>query len=273
MIHIDKHKEIIKMEVCTLASGSSGNCTYISADGFDLLIDAGISMRRIKHSLDLIGKRLDCVSAILITHEHSDHIGALKMIDKYYQIPVFVPAGAKRAIAAVYPEISDRVTEFEIGSEIRFGALTAVSFPTPHDASASVGYKLTCGGKSFVVATDMGYITKNIYNAACGADFAMIEANHDPEMLRCGIYPYHLKQRIASDRGHLSNSECGRLCAALAKEGTRHFLLAHLSRNNNTPELAFAAAKAALENEGFALGKDVFVDVAPSDDMTARYII
>ena len=212
------------------------------------------------------------IAAIFITHEHSDHITGLRMLYKYHHIPIFVPQGAETTILRTYPEIADAVTVFEPGTGITIGSLTVTSFPTPHDVAASVAYKITDGKSAFLLATDMGYITQRIYGAGCGVSFAMLEANHDVNMLQNGPYPYPLKQRILSDRGHLSNSECGRLCAALAKEGTRHFLLAHLSRENNTPTVAYETVKASLEQEGFHIGEDVFLDVAPADVMTARYI-
>jgi len=261
------------MEICTLASSSSGNSTFISAGGTKILIDAGISMRRINASLRSMGTELSDISAILITHEHTDHIHALKMIHKYYRIPVFVPQGVKYAVLRYCPELCDCVTEFMIGDTLKFGGLTVTSFQTPHDASASVGYRISDGEHYIISATDMGYVTRNLYNIACGASFVLIESNHDVDKLTHGVYPYPLKQRILSDRGHLSNSDCGRLCAYLAKSGTKRFLLAHLSKENNTPQLAYEATKTALENEGFIVGEDVFLDVAPADEMTARYII
>ena len=261
------------MEICTLASGSSGNCAFVSSGGTSILVDAGISMRRINSCLGTFGLTLRGISAILITHEHSDHISALRMINKYYGIPIFATAPTADAIARMYPELSGAVYSFEPGAVLDIGGLKAASFPTPHDAASSVGYRISDGSKSLVIATDMGYVTNSIYRASVGADFAVIESNHDVDMLNSGIYPYYLKRRILSENGHLSNSDCARLITALAKTGTRHFLLAHLSRENNTPETAYKTVEEALAKENLIIGKNVFLDVAPADEMTARYIL
>ena len=260
------------MEICSLASGSGGNCTFVSSGGTNILIDTGISLRRIKSALRSLNKSMEDISAILITHEHSDHTKALRMISKYYNTPVFATSGAKTVISYYYPELSGAIGSFEAGDGLNVGSFDIHSFPTPHDAS-SVGFRINDSEKSFFIATDMGFVTKNIYRNSLGADFAMIESNHDIEMLMSGPYPYYLKQRILSEKGHLSNADCARLVSALAKGGTRRFLLAHLSKENNTPSLAYNEVSRALEENGFSVGNDVYLDVAPGDDMTARYII
>lgn len=256
------------MEICTFASGSSGNCTLVSSGETKLLVDAGISMRRIKSCLRNFDLTIDDLTAIVVTHEHSDHMKALRMIHKYHNVPIFAPNEA-HGITYAYPELSGHIIGFDPGDILEIGALKVASIPTPHDV-ASVAFKITDGEKTVFIATDMGYITKNIYRAACGSDFAVLEANHDVQMLENGIYPYHLKQRILSDKGHLSNSECARLITALVKSGTKRFLLAHLSKENNTPALAAEAVRTALESEGFF---DVHFDVAPADEMTDIYLI
>ena len=261
------------MEICTFASGSSGNCTFVSSGGTMILIDAGISMRRINSCLRNFGATLNDISAILITHDHSDHIGALGMIGKYYDIPVIVPERAVGPVLMTYPVLTDQMTPLETGVEIMIGSLSVLSFATPHDASDCVGYRISDGRKTMAIATDMGCVTDVILNGTIGADFAILESNHDVDMLNGGAYPYQLKRRILSHRGHLSNADCARLCVELAKNGTSHFLLAHLSRDNNTPQTAFSSVRAALEAEGFVLGQNIYLDVAPADEMTARYIL
>lgn len=230
-------------------------------------------MTRIKKALASQGASLSEISAIYITHEHSDHIKGLKMINKYYNIPIYTSSGTAASLRYYSPELKERICEIEPFCECFEGGFKITPFPTPHDAAESMGYRIDDGKSVFVIATDMGYITKNIYNYARGADFAMLEANHDENMLRGGIYPYYLKERILSDRGHLSNTECARLVSALAKEGTARFLLAHLSRENNTPALACGAVKAALENGGFEIGRNISLNVAPADEMTPKFMI
>lgn len=262
------------MEISSLASGSSGNCTYAAVPGCRILIDAGISMRRINCELKSFGTDLGHIDAVFITHEHTDHVRALTMIEKYYRIPIFATEGTAERLLYSNPRLKGTIFTFSPGTEIDVGGrLKVEAFPTPHDAAQSVGYKIISGGATAVVATDMGYISKNMYRTLSGADFLLIESNHDVERLMSGIYPYHLKQRILSNRGHLSNDDCARLVAALAQNGTRRFLLCHLSRENNTPQAAFDACRNSLSQAGYIVGKDVFLEVAPPDRATGRYII
>ena len=261
------------MEFCTFASGSSGNCAVIFTDNTAVLIDAGISMRRINSCLKTLGLSLSSISAILVTHEHSDHVKGLPMILKYHDLPVYAPKGACGRLPLGNSNACRSIIEFSPGESFSIGDFLVSSFSTPHDCSSSSGYKFTCGGKSLVFATDMGYVADTVYETAVGSDFAVLESNHDVDVLQSGVYPYYLKRRILSSRWHLSNLQCSRLVAALAKSGTKHFLLAHLSQENNTPALALDASRTALEKEGFIIGENVFLDIASRDEMTHRFII
>ena len=233
------------MHIVTIASGSSGNCTLVSENGTHVLIDAGISMRRIRANLAELGLGPESLAGLLVTHDHSDHISGLPMLEKHFPIPVYAPPAVARLLRGSIPGIDERLHEVTPGEDVALGALCVRAFHTPHDALESVGYRLE-GESVFALATDIGHVTEEVEAALSGADAVVIEANHDPDMLKSGPYPYYLKKRILSPNGHLSNGECAGLCARLAGSGTRYMILGHLSRENNTPEAAFAAVSSAV---------------------------
>ena len=242
------------MTVNTLASSSSGNCTIVSQGNTHLLIDAGISLRRIRDGLRRVGLSPDDLAGVLVTHEHSDHIGGIRMLVKYHRTLLFSSYGAGDGICRAAPEAGPYVNCFEVGASFELGDITVRSFCTPHDAADSVGYRLLAGGKALCYATDLGCVTDEVMDAALGADIAVIEANHDCEMLMLGPYPAHLKRRILSNFGHLSNTDSGSFAARLALSGTRCLQLAHLSRENNTPVLARRAVATRLRASGSRWG-------------------
>lgn len=230
----------------TLYSGSKGNCTWISCGDDMILIDAGRSVKSLCDGLCAVGLDIARVRAIFITHEHSDHIGALEMLSKKYDIPVHMtaPSAEKLLPTAVYLQ-KNLVTHPPLFS-VTVGGMTVSSFCTPHDSEMSVGYTVTLAdGRRLGYATDIGYITEEISAALSGAFAVVLESNHDTELLQNGRYPMWLKARIASPRGHLSNADCAAFLPYLAQHGTLHVLLAHLSAENNLPSLAESAASAA----------------------------
>ena len=261
------------MTFFTLASSSSGNCAAVSHGGALILIDAGISLRRIKTSLHSVGLSPDDITGVLVTHEHADHISGIKMLVKYHRTPVFASAGTACAICRATPEIEPFISCIEQGAGFELGDIEINSFRTPHDTSDSVGYTLQAGGKKLAYATDLGRVTDEVVNAMSGADMAIVEANHDEQMLKNGPYPYYIKQRILSGRGHLANPQSAGFAAKLAASGTRRIMLAHLSRENNTPLLARETVERVLREQGAAIGGDVELDVAPPGEMSRRYII
>lgn len=235
------------MRVVTFASGSSGNCALVSAGATHILLDAGISCRRIREQLSLTGLGPEDLSAILITHEHSDHISGLSTLVKRHCVPIFAPPAVARALERSVPGAFPLLRTVSVGEPFSLGSITVRAFHTPHDTPESVGWRLGDSfGGSFALATDMGCVTEEIREGLLGAETVLIEANHDPDMLRAGPYPYPLKRRILSDRGHLSNADSALLASFLAERGTRYIILGHLSRENNTPEIAFRTVSAAL---------------------------
>lgn len=246
------------MRLVTFASGSTGNCALISAGGH-ILIDAGISLRRIRANLSLSGLTPEDVSGVLITHEHSDHISGLAMLVKYHKIPVYAPAAVAGFLRGSIPGIDACLNEIVPGEAFSLGGMNIRAFPTPHDARQSVGYRIESGAV-FGFATDMGHVTEEVVSGLLGADAAVIEANHDADMLLGGPYPAYLKQRVLSGRGHLSNEDSAALALRLAESGTRTIILGHLSRENNTPALALRTVRQALGV------REAVVCAAPADE-------
>ncbi|MBO4884665.1 MAG: MBL fold metallo-hydrolase [Clostridia bacterium] len=248
------------MKLVVFASGSSGNCALVRGEDTSILIDAGISLRRIRTALRAEGLDMDDISGVLITHEHSDHIAALRMMAKYCRVPVFAPGTVAWHLDGQLPELGDRLRRIDENEEFCIGGLRVRAFPTPHDTDQSVGYRIDAEERRLGFCTDTGFVSETMLRNLAGCDAALIEANHDLDMLRGGPYPFPLKRRILSERGHLSNDDCAALACALAGSGTRDLVLGHLSRETNTPALALAAVRRALDANGYA---DVAVHVAP----------
>lgn len=240
------------MRLTTFASGSGGNCALLSMDGAHLLLDAGISFRRIREGLSLAALTVDDLSAVLITHEHSDHISGLASMLKRRAVPILAPRTVANHLRCAVAGVEQCLRPVPVEEPISLAGLTLRAFHTPHDTAESVGWRVE-GSKCFALATDMGCVTGEIRAGLAGADLVLIEANHDEAMLRAGRYPYPLKKRILSDRGHLSNACCGELAAYLAERGTGQIVLGHLSRENNTRELAYQTVRAALGGRAAAL--------------------
>ena len=235
------------MRLTVLASSSSGNCCLVRSGGDSVLIDAGISAKRIRDGLGEAGLTPAELTGILITHEHSDHIQGLTVLLKSTAAPVYAPGVLAAALARLAPGAAGRLRVLPMEEATALGSLSVLPFPTPHDVNQSVGYRIEAEGAVFALATDTGCITEEMLRALSGADIALIEANHDEQLLRYGPYPVPLKRRILSDRGHLSNAECTWLASVLAQRGTGQIVLGHLSRQNNDPRLAFRTVSRGVE--------------------------
>ena len=240
------------MEITIFASGSSGNCLLLKDQNTALLIDAGISMRRIARGLSGAGLTPGELDGVLITHEHSDHISGLGSLVKKFSVPVYAPHTILNRLCGMLPELTDHVRCIPTGQSFSLKDLSVYAFRTPHDTDESVGYRVG-GSGVFALATDMGHVTEDVFTGLSGADTVLVEANHDTDLLRDGRYPVYLKKRILSPRGHLSNADCAVLVRRLYDSGTRCFVLGHLSRENNTPALAAETVRRALEGCSFDL--------------------
>ena len=238
------------VRIISLYSGSTGNCFVISAPCGTLLIDAGKNAKRLHAALAEVGIDADSIGAILVTHEHTDHISALPVFLKKHPIPVHIANGSAYKLLP-HPSVEPLLhTHSPIFEECICG-MRVVSFPTPHDSRASVGYRIEIPCEDGTVyrigyATDIGYVTPEIEEALTGCNAVILESNHDYDMLMTGPYPYDLKMRIASRRGHLSNPDSAALAARLCAAGTKKLMLAHLSQENNAPDIALGECIGAL---------------------------
>lgn len=233
------------MKISVFASGSGGNCSLISSGNSNLLIDAGISLRRIETAIRGLGLDRDDISGVLVTHEHSDHVSGLKTMLKRWDVPIYAPATVAERLVTMLPEIAQRILLVSPGCPFQLAGFKVTAFRTPHDTRESVGYRVEADG-IFALATDLGHVTEEVLENLTGADTVLIEANHDPDMLKQGPYPFQLKQRILSDHGHLSNQSCGELARYLVQHGTRQVILGHISKDNNRPELALMEVRRRL---------------------------
>jgi len=240
------------MQIYTLFSGSSGNCVYVKDKNTEILIDAGKSAGAIEKSLTALNSSLYGIKAIFLTHEHTDHTAGLEIISKKHHVPVHVTYPSYKALSSL-TYLPSCVKQHEIRYDIAVGSLKIRSFEIPHDSSQNVGFVIENeDGERLGIATDIGHITEEIVSSLAGCKYVIIESNHDINMLKSGPYPYFLKQRILSDRGHLCNEECARLALFLAENGASVITLAHLSRENNTPDKAFSVTRQALDTGGFS---------------------
>ena len=249
------------LKICNLFSGSTGNSTYVASANTQLLIDAGVSAGRIEKAVKVL--RGDCQNmAVLVKHRHSDHIAGLSVLAGKY------PAMRVYAHERVAPDLiknglpQSRVQTFA-DADFYVGDITVSPLRLSHDVFC-VGFGLHCGGKKITYVTDTGFLPDNVLRFASDSDLVLIESNHSPELLMANrSYSYPLKQRILSMRGHLSNEDCAAAVTALARNGVKHFILAHLSKENNYPELAYSVCRAALARAG--LTNDVGLEVACAD--------
>ena len=265
-----KRKEIVLTTLCTLASGSSGNATLISCGSTHILIDAGISVRRINSALKTFGMCISDLSALLITHSHSDHVSALTTYLKHYTVPIYASDGTAFDLRNRFAGIGALLRPFAAGSSFSVGDFSVRSFPTAHDAGDSVCYRLDSPDGAAGILTDTGYVTDSAAEALCGVSLLVLESNHDIETLKGGPYPGYLKQRILGSAGHLSNDDAARFAVAAARWGARDVLLAHLSHENNTPAMALHTVRRALDAEGY---QSVALSVAPRSECSGIHTL
>lgn len=258
------------VRVCTLYSGSSANCTFIENDGRAILIDAGAGVKKTGQALHDIGSDYDKIEAIFVTHEHSDHIAGLKTILKYHErIPVIANEKTLQAIRASYPEINCRnFHAMSTGSRANNGVMQVTSFATMHDSAECVGYIINTGNKKIGVMTDVGEEQAQTSEIIGSCDTVVIESNHDTDKLWNGAYPYMLKKRIGGKFGHFSNEQCGLLLEKASRNGVKNILLAHLSKENNTPELAYDTVARHLTSVGAVIGGDIDLSVSPRNEVS-----
>ena len=269
-----KKGDVEKVKICSIASGSSGNCIYIESGKAKLLIDAGLSGKRITQGLQQIGVDGRDLDGILITHDHSDHVKGVGILSRKYDIPIYVNPATWEEIKEKMGKIkAENIQYFESNTSFTIKDFHVESFSTSHDACDSVGFSLYGNNKKMSIATDLGYINKDILNRLTGSDMVILEANHDEEMLKVGPYPWYLKQRILGEQGHLSNECAGRALVKLIEKGLKKVLLAHLSKENNFPELAYQTVYNILKENTIIANKDILLDVASRDQISPLYCL
>ena len=260
----------MSMKFLSAASGSSGNCYILKTEETAVLIDVGTTGKRIIEGLYEMGLSPEDVDGILVTHEHTDHVKSLKMIGKKASSARIY--GSSETLHAVRDMAADeRFFEVEPGAAFVIGDMKIHPFSLSHDAAGPLGYSVTAGDRRCTVVTDTGCITEEIFGYIRESDLLVLEANHEVNVLMMGSYPYYLKQRIVGDKGHISNETAGSTLCRMLRErrngNTPRVILAHLSRENNTPEQAFLTVKNMLFDEDFLVGRDLYLDVAKRDQV------
>lgn len=249
---------------CPLFSGSSGNCTYIGTPDGGILVDVGVSAKRIDGALKERDIDPSSIRAVFITHEHSDHISGLRVLTKRYGYKIYASAGTLDAMLDSCALTESVRIEVMPERGVEEAGMWITGFHTSHDSRESLGFRVrTADERNLAVATDTGCITDGIRRNLLGCDLILLESNHDLQMLRNGPYPYYLKKRILADTGHLSNTCCASELPGLARSGVTRFVLGHLSRENNEPEIAYRESLRSLLEAGFTEKKDFLLSVAP----------
>lgn len=253
------------LKFISFGSGSSGNCYFLFTETDGLMIDTGVGIRTLKKEFKDYGLSISSVHNVLITHDHADHIKSVGSISHDYKLPVYTTQKVHQGIIRNYcvqRKVSEELTRYvEKGKKIKIGEFDVTPFGVPHDSTDNVGYCIECGGVTFCIITDAGKITDEIKPFIGRANYLVMEANHDEEMLNNGPYPQYLKTRILGDNGHLSNKNCGKALAENMTEKLHAVWLCHLSEENNHPELARKTIESILRSYGIIAGKDIMLEV------------
>ena len=263
------------LKFISIGSGSSGNCYFLYTESDGLIIDVGIGIRTLKKCFRDYGLTLPQIHRVLITHDHADHIKSVGSISHDLLLPVYATATVHQGIDRNYcvtRKVNPADRHFvEPGKTEQLGDFTVTPFTVPHDSSDNVGYFLEACGTNICIITDAGTVTEEMAQYINRAHYLVIEANHDVEMLQQGPYPQHLKTRILSETGHLSNTACGEAIAQNMSEQLRHVWLCHLSEENNHPELARKTVESVLRSYGIIVGKDLELEVLKRTVPTGIY--
>lgn len=238
------------LKFCSLYSGSSGNCLFVSSNNTKILIDCGTSCKKICEGLASIDSSIEDIDAILVTHEHSDHVQSLGMVSKKFDIPVYANSETWNAMDKQKEKISaNNIKMFDNDVDFTLNDLTIHPFSTPHDAVNPCGFNIHNGKRKLSIATDLGHMNNDIFKQLEKSSFILLESNYDPEVLKTSKYPFYLKQRIAGPTGHLSNETAGKTISALMEKDLKSVMLGHLSKESNFPELAYqTVVKQLIDN-------------------------
>lgn len=275
VLSLERKSQLVEKEqafqVSVLASGSTGNALYVETPKKKLLVDAGLSGKKITSLLKEVDRKPEDLDAIFVTHEHRDHVHGVGVLARKYQLDVYANKPTWDAMDGIIGKV-DVVQKriFEMGKVLTFGDLDIESFGVSHDAAAPQFYRFNKEGKSFVVLTDTGYCNDRLRGIVRGADAYLMESNHDLEMLRTGSYPWSLKQRILGDRGHLSNEDGALVMSDILTDQTKRIYLGHLSKENNLKELAHLTMKNVLTE--YDLGPEIAFQICDTDPNQATQL-
>ncbi len=255
------------IKFCSLFSGSSGNSLFISDGQTRILIDAGITGIRIRKALESIGENPLNLDALVVTHEHSDHTKCAGVITRRYGIPIYATKGTWEGMSRYIGPVNEaNIMYISANFDFQIKTMKIHPFSIPHDARDPVGFSFFSKDKKVTVATDIGIMNDSLFENIKDSDLLMLESNHDIEMLDNGNYPYYLKKRIRSDHGHLCNEMAGKTLAELAYNGAKRFVIGHLSRENNSPDIAFETVASLISGNGFSVGESIELYVARRDE-------
>ena len=251
---------------CSLYSGSSGNSLFVESQNTKILVDAGVSCKKIEKALEDIDVNPSTLDGILITHEHTDHVQGLGTFSRKFDLPVFVNSKTLDAMPKQKDKIPEKnIKTFEVNDKFSINDLDIKSFSIPHDAANPCGFSILKGDKKISIATDIGHMTNSIIKNLEESLFVLLESNYDPEVLRCSSYPFNLKSRIAGPTGHLSNEMAGKTISYLLKSGLKNAILGHLSKESNFPELAYQTVVDELISNNYD-ENSLSLLVAPRDE-------
>ncbi len=260
----------MKTEVAVLASGSSGNAVYISSGKYSVLIDSGLSGKELERRMKKLNLNPEDLCAVLITHEHNDHIKGAGILSRRYNIPLYANQGTwaegEQKLGKIKPENCNVFSD-----DFMIGDLAFTPYSISHDAADPVGYICQVDGKKIAVATDTGVLTDKVVKKLSGSDFLILESNHDLEMLMTGKYPYYLKNRIKSKIGHLSNDAAADVLPDLIDSNFPTVVLAHLSQENNNPKVAYITVNNNLQKSGLKVGRDLNLECAVQEKPTELF--
>ncbi|CAK19683.1 MBL fold metallo-hydrolase [Listeria welshimeri] len=267
-------KDTDQIRFSILASGSSGNATLIETGDQKILVDCGLSGKKMEGLFAQVGRNMNDLDAILITHEHSDHIKGLGVLARKYKLPIYANAKTWKAMDNMIGEVSsDQKFQFDMETVKSFGSMQVESFGVSHDAIEPMFYIFHNGNKKFVMITDTGYVSDRMKGHIAGADAYLFESNHDVEMLRMGRYPWNVKRRILGDEGHVSNEDAAIAMSEVITDQTKRIYLGHLSKDNNMKELARMSVTQTLISEGIDVGGKLEIFDTDPDNATSIFTI
>jgi phosphoribosyl 1,2-cyclic phosphodiesterase len=244
----------MNLNFCSLSSGSSGNCYYLGNEFHGILIDAGISATSIRKFLKSVDISMETIMGVLITHNHNDHVRGLEVLTRKNNLPAFTSPNVWKSILTPRTRISpDCIREIPLKQKFHLAGFDIEAFPVSHDAPETIGFHICAGDKKVTIVTDLGHICETAAHYIKEANLLIIESNYDEEMLRTGSYPYYLQARIRSDHGHLGNHQTSAFLAEILNDSLSHICLAHLSRNNNTPEVVLQTLEKTFAEKGIIL--------------------